>query len=284
MKNLTKSVTFLILVVGLCTVSKNGRAETSSLVHIVTPSAKNRIPDSMMAQRTDFEDPDKFYRTYFGKTDAQVKSMYESQWRYHDMMVPYAMTSWRYEHLSIASLDFYDRAPYEWDVRRGFAEQVLRMRIDSGVRAALYEVKNPTLTKSYAKLKNTMDQINNYPLRLSSKKDSKAGELRLGYDVLSDASKIEYVQGLIETGLYHPKLVGLMMNQMSWDSANLRLSTNFGGTNPKASLSVPLHRNVVEGSVSKVLSDSVSATVSTGQPWKDRSASHSYNASVAYSF
>lgn len=257
-------------------------AERGTLVHRV--ALEERDLNSLMAQRTDYEDPDKFYKTYFGKTDAQVKSMYESQWRFHEMQVPYAITSWRYEHLSIASLDFYDRAPYEWQVRQEFAAQVLRMRLDSGIRAALYEVKNPILTKSYAKFKNTMEQINNYPLRLSNKKDSKAGELRLGYDVLSDASKIEYVQGVVETGIYHPKLVGLITNQYSWTNANVRLSTNLGAQVPRVSLSVPLHRNTVEGSVSKSLSNSVSASLATAQPWKDQNSSHSYTAQIAYSF
>lgn len=260
-------------------------AETGSLVHVFHTPERKTSP-LLLKQKSDFEEQDKFYKEYFSKTDKQISDIYLSRWQYHDQQVPYAMTTWRHEHLSIGSLDYYSRAPHEKDVRQEFAEQVFRMRTDAGIRAFLYNLKSPTLAKVAKSYQKTMDAIRSYPLRLSNKKDSKSGEFRIGYDVLSDSTKFEYVEGPVEAGLYHPALIGgfITHSRPGWEITTLNVSSNFGKEAPKATLSAPLSANTVEASLSKALSPSVSARLLTAKPLRDQTQPHRYEASVAYTF
>lgn len=275
MKNWTKIVTLTILCVSL----SNVHAREASLAGKVKP-----LPKHLFAQRSQFEEQDSFYKTFIAKTDNQVTEMYKSRWWYHETQENYGLTATTDEHINFASTNNFGKGEKESDLRSGLATQVLRMRIDAGIRAALAEVKNPKIQKAQKGIKQAMDTMNNYPLRLSSKPGSRAGEFRLGYDVLSDSSKIEYAQGLVEAGVYHPKFSGLVTQQQSLEIANLSVGTNFGGTAPKATLSMPLHRNSVEASLSKPLSDVVNARLTTGQPLRDQSVAHRYEAQIAYSF
>lgn len=281
MKALTKFVTLAVLILAFH--SSALRAEIGTIVHKANPK-KNALPAHLMQQRTDFEEVDSFYRDFFGKLDPEIEQSYKNRFWYHETQVNYGLPWWRREVIGFASVEGFGRGPFEGDVRKDMATQVFRMRVDAGVRAALYKIKNPSIVKATKTFQNTMSQINNYPLRLSSKPGSKAGEFRIGYDVLSDNSKIEYVQGIVEGGLYHPQLFGFVTRQKSWDIANLSLSTNIGNAYPKATLSLPLHQNTIGGTVSKSLSETVSASVRTDQPLKDQNQPHSYYAEVAYRF
>ena len=80
---------------------------------------------------------DMFYREYFSSRDKEISKNYRRTWDYHDSQIQYASTSWRHEYLSIGSLSHYGRAPHEDEVRKGLANQILRMRVETAFNTYL---------------------------------------------------------------------------------------------------------------------------------------------------
>lgn len=224
---------------------------------------------------------DAFYRRMFSKTDDGIYRQYQDRWSYHEMQIRYAATEWNYEHLSIGSLDFYGRAPYEGDVRREFAQQVLRVRLDSALRESL---KGTEGARAVQKAQQAVDQIKNAPV-VKVGGGEHPGEFRVGYDVLSDASKLEYVKGEWLAGIYHPHLLSALTGQRAGQpDLSLRLSAAFKHPLPSASISYQPGTRLVEASLARQLSRTVATRVLSSTPTSGGAAVSSYRVEVSYQF
>jgi len=159
---------------------------------------------NLASRPIDYRDGDWIYREYFNGKDDYFSKIYRDRWNYHEAKVPFAGVDWRGEHLAIGSLDYFDRAPNESEVRHHFAEEVLRIRVDDAIRKYLEkEDRAPGLKRA----SRTIQRAKNYRLIKTEDHDEIPTELILGYDVLTDRSRFEYLYGPLSAGVSHPRLI-----------------------------------------------------------------------------
>lgn len=229
----------------------------------------------------DFGIEDGFYQTYFSKVDAGIKNEYQNRWKFHDQQNQYNPAFQRDEHYTIGSIESYGQGKRESQVRNEFAEQVLRMRIDTALRTYLSD-KNGSVVKTAFE---TMDKMKDMRVQTSnSVTGGKAAELCFGYDVITDASKIEYIKGNIEAGIYHPKLTGAFSGRAQLADANFSVWTNMDGRVPRTSISLPMTANTFTTSLSQPLAKNVMGTLATSQPLVNKASNSTYGVSVAINF
>jgi hypothetical protein len=196
------------------------------------------------------------YLQYFSATDPSIERQYLDRWTYHEQQIQYGATAWRQEHLSIGSRDVYGRAPYEGDVRRDFANHVLRVRLDAALREYF---KNNAVAKTAVKAQQTVNQLKSMPVKVSSKPGG--GQFQFGYDVQSDASKIEYWQTGFNAGIYHPHLLSALTGTARFDELTLRVGLSISPELPAAGFSYQPGTTVLEVGLSKALSRQISTRV-----------------------
>lgn len=150
-----------------------------------------------------YPDEEAFYKEFVAPLDRRIQREYTDAWRFHEIQIRYAATSWRHEYIQLGTMNTVDNGPYEWVVREDLARRVMRMRIDSAMRAYFAPPERATLRSAHT----AIQQMNANRVSLSS--NPSVGELRFGYDIFSDESRIEYAGArALEAGLYHPRLLG----------------------------------------------------------------------------
>jgi hypothetical protein len=230
----------------------------------------------MLTRPKEYKDEDAFYREYFAPTDAKVEREYMDRWRYHDTQINYTGAYRPVEHLAIGTCD----TSYEADVRRQFAEQVMRMRMDAAVRTYFAPSDRAAGFKS---AEQALNKVKSMPIRMGNNPSS--GEMRFGYDVLSDASKLEYKQGAVQAGFYHPHLVGALSGgQSKIDLLSMRMTANPGKGLPSASMNLAMNGNLVEASIAKPLSPTVTTELLSRYPLRDQTIPCSYMLRLTYRF
>lgn len=223
---------------------------------------------------------DALYLRLFAATDAGVYRQYQDRWSYHEMQIPYAATEWNHEHLTIGTLDFFGRAPYEGDVRHDFAQQVLRVRLDAALRELTKDTEG---AKTMARAQKAVDSVKNMPIKVGG--GSHPGEFHIGYDVLSDASKFEYVKGPWLAGVYHPHLISALTGQRAGQNdLSLRVTASLANPLPSASIGYQPGNTVMELSLSRALSRSVNTRILSSTPTVSNGTICQYRAEVSYSF
>jgi hypothetical protein len=150
------------------------------------------------------------------------------------------------------------------------------MRIDQGVREYL---KNMKQSETLAKAQGAIEALQNVSISSSEESGSKA-QLRLGYDLFSDSSKLEYVGGIVDFGVYKNRMLS---NPTDGSSAQMTVTKDLGEDVGRASVTVPLSAENIQTSISKQLSSTVATSLSSTQPLKTRQDS-SYYWNVAFSF
>ena len=235
---------------------------------------------AFLKRPSDYKDDDAFYREYVAPSDARIAREYMDRWRYQEMQILYASTTWNYEHVSIGSQDVLGRGQYDGDVRRQFAQQVLRIRTDAMIRNYFAPNDRAAEIKS---AQRALNSIKNVPLKIS--KDEHGGEFHFGYDVFSDSTKLEYLQGPVQAGFYHPHLIGALTGSArKIDALNLKMSARTGVGMPTANVSYSMNGAAIEGSLSEPLSPVVVAELVSRQPIRDQTIQHSYGFRVTYRF
>lgn len=230
----------------------------------------------LLKRPSDWKDEDAVYKEYFSATDERVKTTYNDRWHYQEMQLPYASTSYHHEHLDIGSTNYYGHAPYEGDVRHDFAQQVVRLRVDSAIRTYFAPKERGGAIKS---AQQTLTKLGNLPLKVSDAKGG--GEFRIGYDVFSNSSKLEYVQSGMQAGLYQSTFLGTAGR---FDAMTFRMTANPGLGLPSARLNYAMDGSVVEGGLSKPLSSSVTTDLISRHPVHSPVIPHSYQLVVSYRF
>ena len=217
---------------------------------------------------------DNVYQTYFGGIDNRIALLYQDQWGHQEQNLPFRASSWRGEFISNSVNS--GTTTYDWQERQRFARQVFRMRIDQGVREYL---KNMKQSETLAKAQGAIEALQNVSISSSVESGSKA-QLRLGYDLFSDSSKLEYVGGIVDLGVYKNRMLS---NPTDGSSAQMTVTKDLGDDVGRASVSMPLSADHVQTSLSKNLTATIATSLSATQPLKTRQDS-SYYWNVAFSF
>jgi hypothetical protein len=220
---------------------------------------------------------DKFYREYFAPTDARVEREYLDRWRYHEAQSHYNGPAQNHAFLSLGSRDYFGNGPYEGDVRHDFAQQVLRLRAEAAMRVYFAPKERAGGLKS---AQATLSRAKENPIRVSSS-DPKAGEFRVGYDVFTGYSKLEYASPRVLAGLYTSRLVGALGTA---DYLNFRVTASLGDGMPVCSLAYPLNGSAVEASLSKSFSAEVATELVTRHPLRDQSIPSYGELRIVYRF
>lgn len=201
------------------------------------------------------------YTEYFQPLDQNISSEYRNNWAFRDLQTTLPMTPSNYEYLALGGSDYGERDPGEQKFRSEFAQRVLRLRIDRAVRTYLESQDRPQFLR---KGHNAFFQMRDMPLRFSQ--DESRGELRVGYDVSTDSSKLEYVRGSLEAGLYQPQLLSSLMGQYPMNQTRLRVRTEPGLGLPNTALAYQFSEGLLEAVLTKPLSPSVIAEFSSAHP------------------
>jgi hypothetical protein len=228
---------------------------------------------------------DAAYHEYVASVDARITREYNDRWRYHELQKNYNGPVGNTRHSDIGSLGFYNYAPLEMDVRRGFADQVLRVRVDAAMRAYFRPAERG---RSIRKASQAFEKMKQSTMTFKSD----AGvvtEFRYGYDVFTDFSKLECTRGSTSLGLYHTALLGGLTGSGPAGAIRpvfVQISTGvLGSSLPTPFVRYRLDAPVLEASLSKALSGSVSASVGTTQPLAATPlAVKTYGATISYSF
>lgn len=230
-----------------------------------------------------YQEETQFYQDYFAPFDRRIVKDYSDRWQYHETQINYyASTSWRFEHISPGSMN----GPYEASVREEFARQVLRQRIDAAIRKYF---EAPERARDLKRARKALDETKNYKVSLSSAppgtKEQRA-EMRVGYDVFTDVSKIEYLQGPMQVGFYYPRFLNTLMGApSSGEPLSMRLGADFGPSFPRTSLNYRLNGDSLETSFTKNLARNVDGQLLSAQPLRTRpNLYQTYEARVIFRF
>jgi hypothetical protein len=229
---------------------------------------------------------DGFYLDTMEKLDSGIRRSYEDQWRYHDQQTLFQSAS--------ANPFFWQMGggtgAKEMDVRHQFAQAVLRQRANAFFHetviplAAPLSLSSKRLTDVKTRLKKTQAEIakmKHTEVALSA--DPMSLRLQLGYDVITDASKLELVSQRWGAGIYHSKLVGGITGASVPASA---LSFRFTTTSlsfATTTIAIYPQSQAIEGELSRRVSARAEARVGTYQT--SNAADYSrYRVSFGYAF
>ena len=246
---------------------------------------RTRVPQAVENHATIFREAPRFmgddglYRDHFERLDGTIAKLYEDRWGYHDKKVAASPTEWNGEHFTIGTMDTYGNAPKERDVRAQFAIQVFRLRTDQAVKDLLASHYVPTPLKQAGA---ALEKVKSYTIPVSAEKDS--GQFRVGYDPLSDNSKVEYESSRLKGGVYYPRLLGSLMGG-GMNQLRVSLQGNLGQGKSSASLTYHLAASRVEAGIAQPISSMWSANLASRiSLHADDPAGMTYNLSFTYRF
>lgn len=226
-----------------------------------------------------FSKPDQTYDTVFGGLDAQIAIQYHDQWGTHEQNLPYRSSSWRGEFLTNQVQN--GSPTYDWQARENFARHVFRMRVERGVREYLKQIKT---SQAIARAQGALESLRQVSVPVSSDSSESSGKssgrLQVGYDLLSDSSKVEYVGGPVDMGFYKN---GVLSHFSDGNTALMQVSSEVSPEIGRLSLSAPLSGAHIQTSLSKQLSSQIAASLSTQQSLKP-GVDSTYYWNMAFSF
>jgi hypothetical protein len=227
------------------------------------------------------EPEDAFYREFVAGGDARVEREYQDRWAYQEKEMPYAGIRNGNEHVTLGTTETFGHGPYEGDVRRQFADRVLRIRTDAAIRAYFAPKDRAGGLKS---AKQAIDKVKSVPMKLGGGENP--GQIYMGYDLFTDASKLEYVKGSLRTGFYHAHLFSALTGRQNnkLDSLSWQVSASVGQGLPSTNLIYALNGSAIEGSIGQQLSRTVTASIYSRHPVQDQTIPHSYQFTIGYSF
>lgn len=205
------------------------------------------------------------YNTFFANKDVDIFRMYIKTWpSYNDAFI----TTNLYNTASNSPTS-------EIEKRKLFAEKVLKMRIDSAIKQYFSSRDTP---HELRKIHETIDKAKNQAIYIS--KNPHSPMLQLGYDIINDIFKIEYINGSFICGIYHSKFIGETTNK---NIIFLRLSYQLlkyimGRVN------MPLSNDYIEINVSNKFSPLVEGRLRTIQPLKNKQIHQQYLLGLSYNF
>jgi len=231
--------------------------------------------EELVTKKSEVKAEDPIYQAFFGQPDHQIALIYQDQWAQHESNLPFRSSSWRGEFLSNSVSG--GSVLYDWQAREQFARQVFRMRVDHGVREYLKTFKH---AQAINKARSTLESLQNVSVSLGNQPGRPATQVKLGYDVLSDSSKLEIVGGLVDVGVYKSQTLA---NLGTTQNTTMTVTSDLGAQVGRAAISMPLTGDSIQTTLSRQISPTVSTTLSSVQPLQTRQDS-SYQWNVAFSF
>jgi len=223
------------------------------------------------------------YKNYVVQGDGQIQSDYQKNWAFHESIVRYHSTSWKHEYFEMGTMNTLGNAPHEGEVRQLLAQKVLRVRFQNGVDKFL---ESFAYSKNIKQAQQAIKKINSMPI-FGSNANPTSGKLTLGYDIFTDASKVEYVMGKTTAGLYYPHLLESLTGGPSASAQVLtfRLRTPLGRNLPMASLDYVFGQGTLATGLHHTLSPGLSASIINTRPITGNSTSpDSYWVYLSYWF
>ncbi len=223
---------------------------------------------------------DWLYQNYVSSTDGSLARSYADTWRYHEMQT-------RFSPLDQNGVEFQQMGALtvigESDMRKQFASGVLRTRIDAMIRNAFTPRNVPAhLKRQVQRVQQQMNQVKNTTVSFSKAKN--APRLQLGYDVLTDFSKMEIVAETWGAGIYHARFVSSLSGGALPDSLAVRVSASLGRDLPSATITYLPYGNAIQGSLSRWLSPKLNAAIVTTIPTGPLTTEHRHQVSLGYYF
>ncbi len=208
---------------------------------------------------------DWLYQDYVGQRDAQIASQYASTWGYHENQIKYAPLDGEGTFYAMGTLN----NQLERDVRTGFAQSVLRLRMNTFIQNALTpKAVSDTTRRRIKSVQDSLQKMKNTSVPLS--KDNQGTRLALGYDVFSDASKFEILTSLWAAGIYHSHLMGQLTGGIvPTDSLSVRLSAQVL-IDTSATFSLFPGAQALDASVTQSLSPKLSTRLGATLPTSNR--------------
>ncbi len=209
------------------------------------------------------------YNKYFANKDIEIRRLFVDIWPCNESF------STGNNPFSCFNTDF-DNQGLETEKRRIFAERVLRLRIDSALRQYINSSIAPRELKNAHSI---LDNARNRTIKLSETPNSAV--IKLGYDVINNTSKIEYINNRFLIGLYHSSFLGNLSNK---NFAFLKISHQFLEYLGIATIVIPMSTNYLEFGISKKLSSSVEGRIITIQSLRNRSTQNHYIIGFTHQF
>jgi len=226
--------------------------------------------ESFTARPSNFRDSEHFYQSYFTASDSQILNQYVERWQYQEMQIPFALTSWNYEHLSVLSGPS-GSSLYEGDARREFANHALKIRLTRAVEAYLASPERP------AGIRKAGSAIHSFRALQVSSATGNSGKLKLAYDIFTDSSKVEYFSPRFEWGVYHSRLLSSLVGANPFEGMAVRMKTKLNGGLPSLMLHCPLNGSQFESGLEKSLSKRLDAIFMSSHPLGDASVPRAYH-------
>ncbi len=251
-------------------VSRNPLAYTPATI----VSARAR-PNNIYAlpNKTDKE----FYESYIQPSDVVTTKWYGERWGVPGNHWYQGQASWMYENCLPQQVG---RTSEEERTRRDFANQILRLRVQSAVFTYLADPARPAEVRKAAALAQSAHNVG----VVSSGNTKTGGEFRVDYDMITDATRIEFRSETFRAGFFHPHLMTSVLSGRTDDGAGLGATYRLGINQPAVSLQYPVQGTMLQGGVSQPLSQQVDAAVLTTAPLGNSGVPTSFQMTVAYRF
>ncbi|MBY0370022.1 hypothetical protein K2X33_05005 [bacterium] len=202
---------------------------------------------------------DWLYKDYFAAPDDGIERSYTDTWRYHDRQSPYLSSGRLGEFYQIGGGT---GLVQENAVRSNFADGVMRQRAETAFRSLLNPKNVPEeMRQRVQSVQEGLNKVKNTSVNLS--KEPGSAQLSVGYNFISDSSKLELNAPRWGAGVYHTRLMGGLTTSSFSNGLILRVSAQPIAQLPTASLAYYPGASAVEGALSGQINPSVRASVST---------------------
>lgn len=258
--------------------------DTARVMAAIAPSSDGAIEKLLEKQGP--RENEWVYQSLFASPDAQIYNSMATALEYHEQQkTRFLGTSQRGLFHQLPPSATSTQLAREVDVRAGFAQGVMRLKTDALIRNVLAP-KGSTLRGRVETVQKKLDQVKNTSVPLGGGAPGSGFSLRMqfGYDVMTDASKFELVSDKWWAGVYHTRLLGsLSGSSVPAESFSLKIGATL---DPDTGASVALVPNshFVEGGLSRRLSRSWQAYVSTLVPTSSLRPDTRYQISLTHSF
>jgi hypothetical protein len=145
---------------------------------------------------------DSWYQKYLGGLEQHLRADYRNRWEYQDSQVPYYATQYRNEHWHIGSTDRLGRGADESDYRLNYAVEVLKTEVRTIAATYAREHQGASQASGMARNVQWVQDLQHRQIEAPQEQI----ELRVGWDAMTDGSKLEWVAPRWEVGVYHPRL------------------------------------------------------------------------------
>lgn len=230
------------------------------------------------------------YHAMVGEADGRIWREYRDRWDFHDLQSQFNPQNARNEkHINAGSLEVGDKAVTEQEYRKGFAMQVLQLRMQAATTNYMKTWKGLKEIRSVERTLHVIQKAQTQTISLApanTKPNPFLGSIRFGYDIFQDFSKVEYACPALDLGFYHTVFLGTTSRN---NPNNPRSFYTQLTVRPSTNSPVPLVRYRFETSamdlgISQSLNKDLSASLATTQPLRKGTADTSYGVSVAYRF